>query len=473
MFDKEFALIIINNIRRLVIISGEGSKELLPTLGINNKGELYVNKEFWYEHMQDSDARKTVLLHELMHTICGDTKQMLEISDDDLEVGIKRSALNIATDARINAYIYRSNRFDCLSFFNKFYSKDKMKKEELLALLRPEAKDFLKNDELKRQYEILYSISSTTEVATYDDIYAEVLDILRKRPKQEKSCYVIGKHGAPIDKDELKKRVENGEKITVSIEENGNSSSDEDTEDQIKEAIEGQIEADKLAGKSSNIQRVMYELATDITKKLDLTALKQIKFNSIFHNVRLAGYVASKEITSSPIIPNKLHKSDLFMLSRGITPVMWKHEREVFRRKPELIPIYLDVSGSMWEDLPEIIQMILNIGEDIEYVWCFSNIISKHTMQDLHDRKIESTGGTDFDCVINHAIDNEFRDIVVITDGYATVRHDTQKKHNFNLKDKVPKIDSVVVVLTENYSTERNYFSEIYKDTHPLGAVTL
>lgn len=479
IFDNEFAYLIIRNIRRMILIKGEYANNILPTLGINNKGELIINHAFWHEHMQNTDNRKTVLMHELMHTICGDTHEMARLDPEDLEFNIKANALNIAADARINAYISLHCDFDSRSFFTSFYNKETMEKEWLTALVRPSSLDYIKREDAKQEYQKYYNLLNS-KIHNHKELYNIVLDELRNR-KSDEGCktLVIGKHGAPIDSETLKEMIKNGAKVKIEIDENSDIEidSEDDVDAKLKEAMEKQLsktrEESRQAGIGSNIQEQIFSLANDISVKLDLVAIKRLNFDSIFNNVRVQGHIRDIEYTVSPVIPQKISKRDILLLSAGVTPIMWRHEKVVYRKKPELMPIYLDVSGSMHSYLPEIMKMIVNVDEDIDFVWGFSNVVEQHTMEELKQGKIKGTGGTDFDCVINHAKENNFSHIVLITDGYAHVSHETRSKYGFTETSKVPGIESAVTILIDDYRWEDNYFSKIYNDSHDMHEVCL
>jgi len=127
-----------------------------------------------------------------------------------------------------------------------------------------------------------------------------------------------------------------------------------------------------------------------------------------------------------------------------------------------LLPIYLDVSGSTYSYLPEIITLISNVSDKLDYIWGFSTQVVKHTIDDLVKRNIKSTGGTCFKCIIKHAIENNFKHIVVITDGDAS--------NPFT--GKISDIESVVTILF-GYANKQNYFSKHYENTHLIEEVKI
>jgi len=60
-------------------------------------------------------------------------------------------------------------------------------------------------------------------------------------------------------------------------------------------------------------------------------------------------------------------------------------------------------------------------------VFCFP-LFSKASIEHIRTGKVRTTGGTDFDCVIEHALKNHFRKIILITDGCADMTNNNVEK---------------------------------------------
>lgn len=187
-----------------------------------------------------------------------------------------------------------------------------------------------------------------------------------------------------------------------------------------------------------------------------------LAFNSIFANFRSQAKVKTGTWSTSPIIPNSLAISDSIKLSMDYPTLLFKKRKYETKIDKNLLPIYLDVSGSTQPYLPEIIALITNVSSLIDYVWGFSDFVHKHEMQDLKENRIRSSGGTSFDCIIEHAVQNKFRNIVVITDGDAACKE----------TEIIPSIESVVTILF-GYGYKENFFSKTYGNTHTIDEVKL
>lgn len=423
------AYILVSSIEAVDLIDDD---KVLPTLGITKDRRLIINTNFWEKHLQDSDDNlMTVLYHELLHVIFGDIYSLGSIDPKDPERELKQMAQNVAMDSRINSFISRTAVHDT-SFFIKFY-KDLAKDNPLHNLLFPgnlNAVHKVLGKQMGDQYDLFYN---GEEVNSYVPLYYLVLDYLRKNA-QYIDVVLVGDH------------LEDGQ---------GNKLPEE-----VKSAVLDAIkEMGKQAGKGDQlIKTVVKDHAA--AGRIDLNLLKRYRIQGAFKNVKLGAVRKVGKYTTSPIIPSNLARFDMVRAALDIPVTLWKafKYKEVYDR--ELLPIYLDVSGSMDRYIPNILDVICNIDDKLDYMWLFSTKIVKHTMEQLKRREIETTGGTDFDIVIEHAVENNFSNIIVITDGCCGV---SVVKGN----EKHPKIKDVVTVLIDD-GTEQNWFSQAYNNTHKL-----
>lgn len=431
-----------------------GKDHPVQTLAIDYIGNLYINRDFWDKYIENDNDASVLLMHELMHQVINDTLFMKHLDPKDKELKIKKLAANIAMDCRINAYITRfSNIKDAEQVFKKIYSKDKVQEAPINSLLCPGYEKEVPTERMKSIYSFLYS-KDCTDIYGFKELYEEVLDYLRKKDPNgdsEDKVILIGEHG------EIPDTTEDGTPIPTVFKE------------QLKEAIKDFIKDHqtekntKGVGKGNTFQELILNEAIGIDQKLDFQSFKRLSFNSLMNNVRLVMQETTNEKTKDLFIPARLSRADIFKLMQGNIPMTWDTFVPRLVKTPRKIPIYLDVSGSMHSELPVIIEMILNIRDDIEYVWGFSNEVHKHTMDDLRKKKIKSTYGTDFDCIIQHAVENEFRNILVITDGDAYCQ----------VNGKVPEIEDVVMVMCTSYRNRNNYFCNTYKTTVEIEEITI
>lgn len=424
----------------------------VQTLAIDYIGNLYINKDFWDKYVENDNDASVLLMHELMHQVINDTSFIKNLDPKDKELKIKKLAANIAMDCRINAYITRFSGIPKASeLFKKIYTKETVDNAPINSLLSPGYAAKIPTERMKGIYDFLYS-KECEDMYGFKQLYEEVLDYLRKNGDQEEDVILLGEHG------EIPDTTQNSTPIPSVFKE------------QLKEAIkdfvkEHQVEdGEKKAGKAGSLQETILNEAIGIDQKLDFESFRALSFSSIMNNVRLTMLETTNEKSKSLFIPARMSRSDIFKMMQGYIPMSWDTLTPRAVKTPRKIPIYLDVSGSMWSELPVIIEMILNIRDDIEYVWGFSNEVHKHTMEDLRKKKIKSTGGTDFDCIIKHATDNDFRNILVITDGEASCSVSG---------GKLPQLDDVVTVLCTSYRCTNNYFCNTYKTIVQIEEITI
>ena len=66
--------------------------------------------------------------------------------------------------------------------------------------------------------------------------------------------------------------------------------------------------------------------------------------------------------------------------------------------------------------LPKVAGVIYSLRKNIRKVFQFSNKIAETTIDEMGRGVVKSTGGTDFDCIIEHAVKNDYRKIIVFGD---------------------------------------------------------
>jgi hypothetical protein len=80
--------------------------------------------------------------------------------------------------------------------------------------------------------------------------------------------------------------------------------------------------------------------------------------------------------------------------------------------------VYLDVSGSMTREMPEIIALLARLGRYIRRpFWAFSDVVAPAVIKD-GELQTSTTGGTSMGCVLRHIETHRPRAAVVVTDGY-------------------------------------------------------
>jgi len=169
------------------------------------------------------------------------------------------------------------------------------------------------------------------------------------------------------------------------------------------------------------------------------TFLEVVKANLSFKEVLLQRFFTKRKIdrfketfetrrritSPFPVYPSK---RDLTLLASGIYPGYFHNQISKENFKEKGLAIYLDVSGSVNEYLPKIIGILKGFEKKLESIFLFSNKVVEVSFSSLLKGKIETTGGTDFDCVASSICQRNLDKAVVITDGYASLSKEWKEK---------------------------------------------
>lgn len=455
----------------------EKFKHIVSTMAIDDIGTLYVAEEYVNTYLESIDDLKAILLHELFHQVLGDLKSLKYLNKKDPDLGLKAFAINIATDCRINAFLYffmQENGMDN-SIFNRMYAtiKDKFNVDDFLLKLLHQDSVFTQEEKKQKEciplikiHSDLYSTKAEYAIS-FQELYDHVLEYLMKEQEKYKGMleqlngFLIGNH--KFDPSDPKVNKELGQKEGEDTE--GDDLPDKPEEgagDLISDIVNG--DGTKPPGISNCAYKTILNEAQGIDQKIDVELFKRLSFDNLFTNIRLVNTTRVKSTVKMPRIPTSISKRDNFLLMNDIIPLLWSNPSYVEVKTKKMLPIYLDVSGSMYDALPEIIKLITNVGGDLEYVWGFSNKIYKHTMDDLLQNRIKSTGGTDFDCVIDHALLEGYNSIMVVTDGYAYCNKGDSK---------IEGLDEAIVVLCSDQRARENWLSKVYENTIDIEEVII
>jgi hypothetical protein len=176
-------------------------------------------------------------------------------------------------------------------------------------------------------------------------------------------------------------------------------------------------------------------------KSLETETIEDYVLENIKKKVRKQFEPAEPDVT---MLPLKINRRDAFKLAMGWMPIFFENEEEEEREDGEGgLAIYMDVSGSFTRYVPYTLGVIQCVEDMVEAIHQFSNVVVEIPFKDItgNNVRIESTGGTDFDCVLQHALDKNYDKIIIITDGWADV-------DNPDIREQADKrIDKVLVTL--------------------------
>ena len=92
------------------------------------------------------------------------------------------------------------------------------------------------------------------------------------------------------------------------------------------------------------------------------------------------------------------------------------------------LAIHLDVSGRVNEYLPKILGILKSLRKEITTIFQFSNKVVETSFETLLKGNIQTTYGTDFDCIAQSILERGFEKAVIITDGYASMSDELKQQ---------------------------------------------
>jgi len=112
-------------------------------------------------------------------------------------------------------------------------------------------------------------------------------------------------------------------------------------------------------------------------------------------------------------VPLSISRRDAFSLSAGAVPIMWQKRMGVER---PYIDVYIDVSGSMERFYGYIPYLYDALKHVMGRIFQFSTQVVEVEYDDLF---LLTTGGTCFNCVAQHMIEQQIRAAILLSDGQS------------------------------------------------------
>lgn len=431
-----------------------------PTLSIDPQGVLRYNPGFFAEHVNTERKLKEVVLHELLHPVLGDMHRRTSY------------IANFASDMVINALVGKV--LGHCDIMEEMYP-DKVPDEEgtIAGLLRPETTILAESLKYESLYKQLWRSWGTTvgyynpglrgmqfrerDVDSIEEV-REVVEVLMSR-YQGPPVLLIGGHGHRVN-DAGGRRDPMESSIPVAVD--GNF---DDISGELKEILADEI--CDLLSRSAGYGDSLVEMAVE-TIRANVTLVRKLledfSATSEFHSFRR--YMKTRKRRRG-VFPRQLSRRDAVLLGAGVTPVFYQTARTHLSPEKDGMNVYVDVSGSMWGYLPKILGFLQAVRGFTDGIFQFSNQVVPVTLREMFrckgKAKISSTGGTDYNCIIEHAVGAQCRKIVVMTDGFA----DCDVKHKALC---LANIEKACVVYSEHHAEDefwrRNYHRSY--DLHEL-----
>jgi len=428
IFGKDSAIVTrgINDV--VVIDKGDTREQWCQTLCVTENGTIYVNKEFWFTYITDDRDAEVVLLHELLHIVFGDTDKKINHTEKDLS--------NFSQDARINAavsHILTNKLYNYCTNLTLLDNLYKHRDQKLLA-----TRKVARSNKYFKLHSVLYPqqyrIYQNDIVDISDESLRNTIKLMVPLKVMQETLY-LGSHNNSDDDDK-----------SDSIPKPSDS-----YKDIVSQSLKDIVESITQSGYGIDINSYILKLIQS-NQRLQLRVLKRFTISKKL-NV-LKGFFEEEEPVAD-VVPINPSKGDLAQVACGYLPVFWHNTDRFMKESESGCAVYLDVSGSVIEYLPKILALLRNIKRNINTIFCFSNKVVEKSIAALSRGEIDSTGGTDFDCVIKHTIENNYKKIIIFTDGYADLKE-------ANKRECESKINDVAVILFGNSTNKKNYLSEKY-----------
>jgi hypothetical protein len=136
---------------------------------------------------------------------------------------------------------------------------------------------------------------------------------------------------------------------------------------------------------------------------------------------RTAGAATSPRVISVlDAVPTASDRRAAVARSVGYQPLLYWRPSSSRRGRTGHARVYIDVSGSMAQYVPFLYGALVALRGYVEReVFLFSTAVRAISLQELQQGRIDTTGGTDIQCVMAHALAQRLRRILIVTDGYV------------------------------------------------------
>ena len=391
--------------------------EAVPTLAVTceDKPKLLVNLSFVSKNCKTDSQAKAVICHEFLHILLRHTEQTKQLT----------TARHIAFDAVINAIIHRQYGSD-YSDMMAIYYKDS---QDLRKLLRP-----MNNQEQAWFDKHSFSrIKLPQWVIAWNGLYSGklVADDIESLAESLAVDTSKGRNGR-------KKSLAENKRIFTS----GPFTLKDGVLDDFSDLLGNHDELSKpLTGELTDaLEQSMKEMnGTGIWRSPKNRGFGANPYEALFNaqdDSMAKWQIKTLEVLRKHLIPDRRSKAIRFEEREYRIPVLSPKDRRAFLRStwdtflPEATwsnrlkkregsaQVYLDVSGSMNAEMPQVIALLGRLSRYIQRpFWAFSDEVSAAIIEQ-GQLKTNTTGGTSMACVLEHISKTRPLAAVVVTDGY-------------------------------------------------------
>ncbi len=384
------------------------------------RSKLRINPDFVARHCR-SDEKLVMLvmlvMHELFHVLLGHTR-LFECATP---------AQNFAFNAVINSHLcllFPGN--PGVSLFRELYPAD----EFPLALLRPPdgwrttAAKWRLSGEALRVHKALYTESSST--------YRELFDLIsRQMEKHDASADT----GAPYGL----------EKLLGSHGPRPEEEADPDFLKGVREIVARWPMDERRSGRDQGGDSEALNIRVQDARKAAVSMIRNALWPLLDTEGGFRGAARHERGTVETCLPYRslMDRRAGVAEACGAEPLFYRAMSSCPEiRRFEKAHVYLDVSGSMMDDLPLIYGALSPLREWLHSkIHCFSTRVFDISFSELTTGRVVSTWGTEINCVTGHMLSSRLRRVLVITDGWVG---SIPSAHSAELKKRKIIVNSLV-----------------------------
>ena len=357
------------------------------------RSKLRINPEFINQHCRSDEKLAILVMHELFHVLLGHTRLFERVT----------MAQNFAFDAVINAHLcLLFPNHPGISLFRELYPADDFP----LALLRPPdgwrtpaTKWRLKGDALQ-VHKALYTESSAT--------YRELFDLIHQELEKQTST------GLKVKLEKL---------LGSHWEEADPGEEDPDFLKEVREIVARWPMDERRSGRDQGGNNEAFSIEVQDPRQATVNIIRRALWPLLdteggFNGAARLGWGMVE--TSLPFRTQMDRRAGVSEAC-GIEPFFYQGISSAPEIKRfEKAHVYLDVSGSMFDDLPLLYGALSPLREWLHpNIHCFSTSVHDISYSQLKHGRVVSTCGTEIDCVTKHLLDHRVCRALIITDGWV------------------------------------------------------
>jgi len=381
----------------------------VPTLAVTkqSKPRLLVNLQFVAEHCHTEAQVKAVIVHEFLHVLLGHTEEKKPLTP----------ARHLALDAVINAIIHRQYGSEYSSMMASYYS-DVTGLQKLLRPMNDREQDY--HDCFDFEYCDRHDRPLPQWVTAWGALYSGELIADDIEGLVEQLANDATNPGLPDSPFELQSGEQGGIRDLLGNHED----MCQELSDELKDALGESLKQMNGSGiwRNPSSRGVGANLYEELFSGKDEPMLRWERKTMAILKQYLQPDKKSRARKELPVdyhLP-VLSPGDRRAFMRSLwTPFLPEAGWSTTRSAPDgTAQVYLDVSGSMYAEMPLIVALLGRLSRYIRRpFWAFSDIVAPAVI-DNGQLKAETSGGTSMSCVLEHLALTKPPSAIVVTDGY-------------------------------------------------------